>query len=224
MSIRKNIEYFNKKLEGTSCKLIAVTKTHPHDLITEAYKTDLKSFGENKVQELVSKFTALPKDIQWHMIGHLQKNKVKQIAPFIHLIHSVDSLDLLKEIDKEGRKNNRIINCLLQIHIAAEETKFGLSFNEAAKILGGGELMNMAHIKIIGVMGMATNTNDKEHIRKEFKGLKLFFNELREKYKTTNVDLKEISMGMSSDYEIAIEEGSTMIRAGSAIFGNRTYA
>jgi PLP dependent protein len=223
MSIRRNIEKINEKLTETSCRLIAVTKTHPIELLMEAYKADLKTFGENKVQELVAKYEALPKDIEWHMIGHLQKNKVKQIAPFIHLIHSVDSEDLLKEINKEGKKNNRTILCLLQVHIAEEETKFGLSFEEAKSILESAKLKEMENIKMIGLMGMATNTKNMEQVRKEFKGLKAFFDEASDKYKSTNIDLKEISMGMSSDYEIAIEEGSTMIRVGSAIFGNRNY-
>jgi pyridoxal phosphate enzyme (YggS family) len=224
MSIRINIEYFNKKLEGTSCQLIAVTKTHPAALIMEAYSTGFKTFGENKVQEMVAKHEALPKDIKWHMLGHLQKNKVRQIASFIHLIHSVDSIDLLKEINKEGRKNNRVINCLLQMHIAMEETKFGLSFEETKDILESKEVHDLQNIKITGFMGMATNTEDKDQVRKEFKGLRTFFDEVRNKYQKTNIELHELSMGMSSDYDIAIQEGSTMIRVGSAIFGNRTYA
>jgi PLP dependent protein len=224
MSIRKNIEDFNKKLEGTSCHLIAVSKTHPAELIMEAYSTGFKTFGENKVQELVSKYEAMPKDINWHMIGHLQKNKVKQIAPFIYLIHSADSLDLLKEINKEGKKNNRVINCLLQVHIAMEETKFGLSFEEIKGLMESKEVHDLQNIKITGLMGMATNTTDKEQVRKEFKGLRSFFDEIRNKYKNRNIELQELSMGMSSDYEIAVQEGSTLIRVGSAIFGNRTYA
>jgi pyridoxal phosphate enzyme (YggS family) len=224
MGIRNNIARINEKLTKTSCRLIAVTKTHPVELIREAYEAGFKTFGENKVQELLPKHEALPKDIEWHMIGHLQKNKVKQIAPFIHLIHSIDSEDLLKETNKEGKKNNRIINCLLQVHIAMEETKFGLSFNEVATILKDPKLEEMENIKIMGLMGMATNTPDKAQIRKEFKGLKTFFDEAAIQYKSNNIDLKEISMGMSSDYEIAIEEGSTLIRVGSAIFGNRNYA
>jgi pyridoxal phosphate enzyme (YggS family) len=224
MSIRKNIEAINEKLSKYTCRLIAVTKTHPVELILEAYQAGLKTFGENKIQELLPKQEALPKDIEWHMIGHLQKNKVKQIAPFIHLIQSVDSEDLLKEINKEGKKNNRIILCLLQVHIAEEETKFGLSFNEVTNILESDDLKVMENVKIVGLMGMATNTQNQETVRKEFKGLKLFFEGIKNKYKSSNVDLKEISMGMSSDYEIAMQEGSTMIRVGSAIFGNRTYA
>jgi PLP dependent protein len=221
MSVKKNLEYFTKKLKNTGCTLIAVTKTHPAELIMEAYKAGCKTYGENKVQELVAKHKALPQDIEWHMIGHLQSNKVKLIVPFVHLIHSVDSASLLKEINKEAQKAGRTINCLLQIHIAMEESKFGFSEKEALTLIDSNEFADMNHVSITGLMGMATNTDDKEQIRKEFRGLKRLFERLKEEYHVHNLALKELSMGMSSDYEIAIEEGSTMIRVGSAIFGKR---
>jgi PLP dependent protein len=221
MSIKKNLEYFNNKLKNTDCKLIAVTKTHSPELIMEAYKSGCKIYGENKVQELVSKYEAMPRNIEWHMIGHLQSNKVKFIAPFIHLIHSVDSASLLKEINKQGQKAGRKINCLLQIHIAAEETKFGFSEKEAQTLIDSKEFSDMDHISVLGLMGMATNTDDKEKIRSEFRGLKRFFERIKEEFHVHNLAMKELSIGMSSDYEIAIEEGSTMIRVGSAIFGKR---
>ncbi|HXA01376.1 MAG TPA: YggS family pyridoxal phosphate-dependent enzyme [Cytophagaceae bacterium] len=221
MSVKKNLEYFNNKLKNTDCTLIAVTKTHAPELIMEAYKAGCKIYGENKVQELVTKHEAMPKDIEWHMIGHLQSNKVKLITPFIYLIHSVDSTSLLKEINKQGQKAGRKINCLLQIHIAAEETKFGFSEKEAMALIDSNEFSGMTNISIIGLMGMATNTDDKEQIRKEFRGLKKIFERIKEDYHVQNLAMKELSMGMSSDYDIAIEEGSTMIRVGSAIFGKR---
>jgi PLP dependent protein len=221
MSVKKNLEYFNNKLKNNDCKLIAVTKTHPPELIMEAYNAGFKRFGENKVQELVAKYKILPKDIEWHMIGHLQSNKVKSITPFIHLIHSVDSPSLLKEINKQAQKANKQITCLLQIHIATEETKFGFSEKEVLNLIDSREFFDMEHISIIGLMGMATNTEDKDEIRKEFRGLKRFFEKIKEEYHGHNLTMKELSMGMSSDYEIAIEEGSTMIRVGSAIFGER---
>jgi PLP dependent protein len=221
MNIRKNLEYFKTKLKEADCKLIAVSKTHPADVIMEAYKAGCKTFGENKVQELTSKHEALPEDIEWHMIGHLQSNKVKFIASFVHLIHSVDSISLLKEINKQGQKSGKKINCLLQLHIAEEETKFGFSEKEILHLIDSNEFTDMDHVSVIGLMGMATNTKDKEQIRKEFRGLKRFFERLKEEYSGRNITMKELSMGMSNDYEIAIEEGSTMIRVGSRIFGER---
>lgn len=209
--------------------LIAVTKTHPVEKLMEVYNAGHKIFGENKVQEMVSKHAELPKDIEWHLIGHLQTNKVKLIAPFVALIHSVDSLKLLKEIDKEAAKNNRIINCLLQIYIAKEETKFGLDFTEVEELVKSDAFKALKNIKITGFMGMATNTDKKEQISAEFKSLKQFY----DKYSNlsifpdglppSNFQLSTLSMGMSSDYLIAIENGSTMVRVGSSIFGNRTY-
>jgi pyridoxal phosphate enzyme (YggS family) len=187
----------------------------------EAYRAGCKSFGENKVQELTAKHEVLPADIEWHMIGHLQSNKVKFIIPFVHLIHSVDSESLLKEINKQGKKIGKKINCLLQIHIAEEETKFGFSEKELLHLIDTAEFNDLAHVSITGLMGMATNTKDKEQIRKEFRNLKRLFERLKEEYPSHNLTMKELSMGMSSDYEIALQEGSTMIRVGSKIFGER---
>ncbi len=201
--------------------LIAVTKAHPVEVLQEAYDFGLNVFGENKVQELVAKAEVLPKDIQWHLIGHLQSNKVKYIAPFIHMIHSVDSFKLLQEINKEAKKNDRIIRCLLQVYIANEDTKFGLDQKELLAILTHPELEQLEHIQIKGLMGMATNTNDKAQIRKEFHGLRELFHTLSRTITKKNIQWSEISMGMTSDYEIAAEEGSTMVRIGSAIFGSR---
>jgi PLP dependent protein len=222
MAIAQNIQNINDSLTGTSAQLIAVTKTKPIEDLQAAYEANCKIFGENKVQEMVQKWEVLPKDIQWHLIGHLQSNKVKYMAQFVSMIHSIDSLKLLQEVDKQALKANRIIDCLLQIYIAQEETKFGLSQEEALEILDSDEFKNMKNIRIVGVMGMATNTYNQEQIRMEFRGLKTFFEELKSKYSPTeNFELKEISMGMSGDYLIAAEEGSTLVRVGSAIFGSR---
>jgi len=221
MNIKKNIETFTPSLPK-GCILIAVSKTQPVEKIQEAYDAGQRNLGENKVQELAAKYEALPKDIQWHMIGHLQSNKVKYLAPFVHLIHSVDSLKLLQEINKQGRKNSRIINCLLQIHIADEETKFGFSQDEAIELFQTGILENLNRIKIAGLMGMATLTNDVNQVRSEFKALKSLFAKIKSMTLSKNVEMKELSMGMSSDYTIAVEEGSTMVRVGTAIFGERT--
>ncbi|ABG59913.1 YggS family pyridoxal phosphate-dependent enzyme [Cytophaga hutchinsonii] len=201
--------------------LIAVTKTHPVEVLQQAYSSGLRIFGENKVQELISKAEVLPKDIQWHLIGHLQSNKVKYIAPFIYMIHSVDSFKLLQEINKEAKKNKRVIACLLQVYIANEDTKFGLDTQELTNLLLHPELEQLENIQIQGLMGMATNTNDQEQVRKEFRYLKNLFKSLAETIEKKNVAWKEISMGMTSDYRLAVEEGSTMVRIGSAIFGNR---
>lgn len=195
--------------------LIAVSKTKPNQLILEAYDAGQRDFGENYVQELVDKATQLPKDIRWHFIGHLQSNKVKYIASFVYLIHSVDSLNLLKEINKQAIKHNRIINCLLQIYIAKEETKFGLSFDEASEILQSEVLKELKHICIKGFMAMASNTDNTDQIIQEFKSLKQFSLKFPE--------LSVLSFGMSSDYTLAIQEGTTMIRIGSHIFGTRNY-
>ncbi len=204
-----------------SVTLIAVSKTKPVSAIEEAYQAGQRHFGENKVQELVDKQAKLPADIQWHLIGHLQTNKVKYIAPFVHLIHAVDSLKLLKEINKEAKKNERIIDVLLQFHIASEETKFGLSFDEAKEILESRDFIEMENVRICGVMGMATFTEDEEIIQDEFRTLHNYFLLLKSHYFKFNDDFKEISMGMSGDYLLAIEEGSTMVRVGSSIFGER---
>ena len=221
MSIEKNIQNIREKLPG-GCRLIAVTKTHPVELLTEAYNAGQKVFGENKVQEMVEKYEKLPKDIEWHMIGHLQSNKVKYIAPFVSLIHSIDSIKLLTEVNKQAFKIQKVINCLLQIHIALEETKFGFLPDEAKELIGSKELENLKNIKIIGLMGLATNTEDTLQIKKEFKSIKSLFDDIKG-IKKANVDVSELSIGMSSDYFLAIEEGSTLIRVGSAIFGNRNY-
>jgi PLP dependent protein len=210
-----------KTLATTGCTLIAVTKTHPVEVVQEAYTIGLRIFGENKVQELISKAEVLPKDIQWHLIGHLQSNKVKYIAPFIHMIHSVDSFKLLQEINKEGKKNNRVINCLLQVYIADEDTKFGLDQTELMALLNNPELEQLENIQIQGLMGMATNTDDKDQIRSEFHSLTHLFKALSTSITRKNIEWKEISMGMTSDYKIAVEEGSTLVRIGSALFGSR---
>ena len=207
-----------QELKPSNTTLVAVSKTKPVEAILEAYNAGQRIFGENKVQEMVEKYEALPKDIKWHLIGHLQTNKVKYIAPFVSLIQSVDSFKLLQEINKEASKNNRVIDCLLQIHIAKEETKFGLSFDEAKEIILSPETKALKNIKIVGLMGMATNTDNQEQIREEFRCLHNFF--LDSQFSTLNCQL---SMGMSSDYKIAIEEGSNLVRIGSAIFGERNY-
>jgi pyridoxal phosphate enzyme (YggS family) len=222
MNIATNIAHILSDLAGTSAKLVAVTKTKPIELLQEAYDANCKVFGENKVQEMVSKWEVLPKDIEWHLIGHLQTNKVKYMAEFVSLIHSVDSLKLLQEIDKQAAKHQRRIDCLLQIYIAKEDTKFGLSEEEALEILHSEEFKAMKNIRIVGVMGMATNTDDLTQIRLEFRSLKAFFEQLKSTFQSTeNLALTEISMGMSGDYLIAAEEGSTLVRVGSAIFGHR---
>jgi pyridoxal phosphate enzyme (YggS family) len=202
--------------------LIAVSKTKPASLIQEAYDTGQRHFGENKVQEMVEKANLLPTDIHWHLIGHLQSNKVKYIAPFVHLIHSVDSLKLLSEINKQGEKNDRVINCLLQFHIAQEETKFGLDLNEAEEILQSPVYSSMQHVRICGVMGMASFTDDHHQIKNEFSALNNIFNQLKNHFFQHDDHFCERSMGMSSDYILAMEEGSTMVRIGSTIFGGRS--
>lgn len=201
--------------------LVAVSKTKPNSAIEEAYAAGQRVFGENRVQELTDKYEALPKDIQWHLIGHLQRNKVKYIAPFVALIHAVDSLKLLKEINKEAKKNDRVIDCLLQFYIADEETKFGLSFEEAQELLESSEFAEMRNVSIVGLMGMATFTDNQDQIREEFRTLENNFQIIKSHYFKFNDSFQHLSMGMSGDYPIAIEEGSTMIRVGSSIFGER---
>ena len=218
--IKAQLAAIRSSLPATTV-LIAVSKTHPIERIMEAYEAGQRDFGENKVQELVEKYEALPKDIRWHMIGHLQSNKVKYIAPFVHLIHGVDSVNLLKEINKQGIKNERQIACLLQFHIAQEDTKFGLSLEEAKALLAGPEFSLLNHVRICGVMGMATFTENTAQIRKEFQNLHAIYQQLKSSYFSSNSEFKEISMGMSDDYPIAMEEGSTLIRVGSKIFGAR---
>ncbi len=222
MGIAENILKLKSELaEGVT--LVAVSKTKPNDDILAAYEVGQRVFGENKVQELATKYEQLPKDIEWHFIGHLQTNKVKYIASFVDLIHGVDSLKLLKTIDKEGAKANRTINCLLQFHIAEEETKFGLDLNEAKEILGSDEFVSMKNVQVCGVMGMATYTDDEAQIRKEFRQLKNIFNQIKAEFFGENDSFSEISMGMSGDYQLAVQEGSTMVRVGSFIFGQRYY-
>lgn len=221
MSIAANISSIKDELANTGVQLIAVSKTKPIEDILEAYQVGQRIFGENMVQELVEKREHLPKDIEWHLIGHLQTNKVKYIAPFISLIHSVDSLKLLQEINKQAQKNDRIIDCLLQISIADEETKFGLELSEAIELLRSDEFKALKQIRIRGVMGIATLTDNPRVISEEFYELKTFFTGLKETFFRKDPSFTEISMGMSSDYKLAIARGSTMIRLGSTIFGTR---
>ena len=210
-----------KELSKTQTNLIAVSKTKPVEKILSVYQEGQRIFGENRVQELVDKVDKLPADIEWHMIGHLQSNKVKYIAPFVKMIHSVESLKLLKEINKQAKRSDRTIQVLLQFKIAEEFTKYGLSLQEAGEILESETYQAMKNIRICGVMGMATFTNDEFQVRSEFKTLKSIFDNLKENYFQNDPNFKEISMGMSGDYKIAIEEGSTMVRIGSLIFGAR---
>ena len=222
MEISEKINQIKSVLPA-GVKLVAVSKTKPNEDIMEAYRAGQKIFGENKVQDLALKYEQLPKDIEWHHIGHLQTNKVKYIAPFVSMIHAVDSLKLLMVIDKEAQKANRVIPCLLQFHIAEEETKFGLDLEEAIELLRSAEFKNAAHVEIAGVMGMATFTSNEAQVRREFAALKSIFDTLKNKFFTENKSFCEISMGMSDDYRIAIEEGSTIVRIGSTIFGARNY-
>ncbi len=203
--------------------LVAVSKTKPIEQLKEAYDAGQRIFGENKALELRDKHEALPKDIQWHFIGHLQTNKIKYIAPFVSLIHSIDSFKLLNEIDKIGKKIDRVIPCLLQFYIAEEESKFGFDMEEAQQMLNSTEFIELKNIEIHGVMGMATYTDNKEQIKKEFNHLSKIFSQLKATHFSNNINFKELSMGMTDDFELAIEEGSTMVRVGSAIFGNRIY-
>lgn len=214
MSIKNNLKAILTNIPD-NVQLVAVSKIKPNSDILEAYNSGQRIFGENKVQELAAKFEELPKDIQWHMIGHLQSNKVKYIAPFVSLIHGVDSLKLLKEIDKRAAQNNRIIDCLLQVHIAQENTKFGFGINEVIYALE--EARNFENIKITGLMGMATFTSNEDQILQEFESLEKLFNSIK------NEEINTLSIGMSGDYKLAIKKGSTMVRVGSAIFGNRNY-
>lgn len=218
MSIKSNLEKIYLKIPS-KVTLVAVSKTKPLGDILEAYNSGQRIFGENKIQELVEKHVQLPKDIEWHMIGHVQRNKVKYMAPFVSLIHSIDSLKLIREVNKQGKINNRIINCLLQIKIATEQSKFGFTENEVFEFLNSEECKSLKNINIVGLMGMATFTNDQKIINQEFRLLKTFFDKVNASKNQINI----LSMGMSGDYEIAIREGSTMIRLGSSIFGKRAY-
>ncbi|MBR6251082.1 MAG: YggS family pyridoxal phosphate-dependent enzyme [Bacteroidales bacterium] len=222
MTISESIQQINASLPS-STKLIAVSKTHPAEAIEEAYAAGMRDFGENKVQELAAKAEILPKDIRWHMIGHLQTNKVKYIAPFVHLIHSVDSLHLLQTISKEAVKNNRTINYLLEVHIAQEESKFGLSPVQVVPLIQ--EIMdaNLPNVRLCGLMCMATNTDDADEIRNEFRAVSTLFKYIKSSYFADDEHFAQLSMGMSHDYKIAAEEGSTYVRVGTAIFGARDY-
>jgi pyridoxal phosphate enzyme (YggS family) len=210
-----------KEIKPYGARLVAVSKTKPASDISILYELGQKIFGENKVQEMTDKYETLPKDIDWHFIGHLQTNKVKYIAPFVSLIHAVDSLRLLEEIDKQAQKNSRIISCLLQVHIAAEETKFGMDKDEIIALLDASDYRSLQNIQICGLMGMATNTDDSSQVEKEFAGLKSLFDNIKEKYFADKPYFKELSMGMSSDYPIALKHSATLIRIGSDIFGIR---
>ena len=223
MSIKENLIAIKNTFISPDCLLVAVSKTKSAGEIMEAYEAGIRDFGENKVQELTEKYDALPKDINWHMIGHLQRNKVKYIAPFVHLIHGVDSLKLLKEINKQGEKNERTITCLLQVHIAQEDTKFGFSEEELKELFASEELNDLKYVKIVGLMGMATFTDNTSQIRSEFKGLQELFEVLKSTTLPKNVVMQELSIGMSGDYLVAQEMGSTMVRIGTAIFGERNY-
>ncbi len=222
MGIPQNIENIKATLPN-GVQLIAVSKTKPNEDIMEAYNAGTRVFGENKPQELMRKYEELPKDIEWHFIGHLQTNKVKYIAPFVTLIHGVESIKLLKEINKQAVKNNRVIDCLLQFHIAEEDTKFGLSLIEAEEILDSESFKALQNIRIVGVMGMATYTNNPQQIENEFESLRNIFNILKTDFFADTDSFKELSMGMSGDYQLAIKHGSTMVRIGSTIFGARNY-
>lgn len=216
--IKENLQKIKSTLPE-NVTLVAVSKTKPIADIQEAYDAGQRVFGENKIQEMVAKYDELPKDIKWHMIGHLQRNKVKYMAHFVDLIHGVDSFKTLKEINKQAKKHNRVINCLLQARIAKEDTKFGLPFKDIEAILASEELKELENIKIVGLMGMATFTDNQEQLQEEFSSLANFFNKNQENY----LNLQTLSMGMSGDYELAIKNGSTMVRIGSSIFGVRNY-
>ncbi|WP_347922107.1 YggS family pyridoxal phosphate-dependent enzyme [Pontimicrobium sp. SW4] len=222
MSIVKNLNNIKSQLPE-QVTLVAVSKTKPVSDLMQAYNAGQRIFGENKIQEMVEKYEQMPKDIQWHMIGHVQRNKVKYMASFVSLIHGIDNFKLLKEINKQALKHNRVINCLLQIKIASEDSKFGLSNQEAHDILNSDGFTDLKNIKVVGLMGMATFTDNEEQLKTEFNQLTQTFNSLKG-IKTDNSELKTISMGMSGDYKLAIDCGSTMIRVGSSIFGVRNYA
>lgn len=219
MSIQENLLQIKSQLPS-NITLVAVSKTKPVEDLMEAYNAGQRIFGENKIQEMTEKWQQMPKDIEWHMIGHVQSNKVKYMVPYVKLIHGVDSLKLLKEINRQAVRWRKNINCLLQIHIAEEETKFGLNENELIELLNSDEFKEMTNIKVIGLMGMATFTDNQEQIKKEFQNLKNIFDKLQ-KLETLNLKLETLSMGMSGDYQLAIDCGSTMVRIGSSIFGTR---
>jgi PLP dependent protein len=219
--VEENLANLRQELAGWPGTLVAVTKTKPLEMLKEAYALGLRVFGENKVQEIMAKAPTLPPNVEWHLIGHLQTNKVKVAVRFVRCIQSVDSFRLLQEIDKQAAKIDRVIDCLLQVHIAQEETKFGLSPQELAELLRDPELPNLAHVRVRGLMGMASNTTDQAQVRAEFRGLKQLFDQTSQAPHPANVQFHELSMGMSGDYALALAEGSTMIRVGSKLFGSR---
>lgn len=216
MDIKENVKQFKNEIPE-DVTLVAISKTKPVEDLLEAYDTPIRHFGENKIQEMTEKYKQLPNDIKWHMVGHVQRNKVKYMAPFVHLVHAVDSLKLLKEINKEAKKCSRTIDCLLQIKIAEEDSKYGVSAEEAEEILNSGKFKEFENVKVKGLMGMATFTDDKEQVKKEFQHLKSVFDDFKEKYSEMTI----LSMGMSGDYKIALECGSNMLRIGSSLFGAR---
>ncbi|MCL6217714.1 YggS family pyridoxal phosphate-dependent enzyme [Zunongwangia pacifica] len=218
MNIAENIKKYRNELPDT-VDLVAISKTKPNEDLLEAYEVGQRIFGENKIQEMTDKWEALPKDIEWHMVGHVQRNKVKYMAPYVGLIHAVDSLKLLKEINKQAKKHDRVIRCLLQIKIAEEDSKFGISAGEAEEILQSAAYKAFENVAVVGLMGMATNTDNDEKVAEEFDYLHSVFKDFRVKYPA----IKELSMGMSGDYKIAVKHGSTMVRIGSSIFGARNY-
>lgn len=220
MSIAENLQKIKDSLQE-GVELVAVSKTKPSSDIEEAYAAGQRIFGENRPKEMKSKAEELPKDIEWHMIGHLQSKKTKYIAPFVSLIHSVDKISLLEEINKRAAQNERVINVLLQVYIAKEESKYGMDEEEVVELLNSEEFNALENIKVVGLMGMATNTDNEATIQKEFKGLKVFFEELQGKFNNQSVDLKILSTGMSGDFKIAMQEGSNLVRIGSSIFGSR---
>lgn len=222
MSIADNLKQVLAELPQ-GVRLVAVSKFHPNEAIEEAYEAGQRIFGESKVQEMTAKYESLPKDIEWHFIGHLQTNKIKYIAPYVALIHGVDTYKLLTEINKQAAKAERVVNCLLQIHVAQEETKFGFSPEECKEMLSAGEWKQLSHIRICGIMGMASNTDNEEQISREFRLLSRLFNEIRGEWFASSDTFRELSMGMSHDYHEAISAGSTLVRVGSKIFGEREY-
>ncbi len=221
MSLQHNLTELRKTIPPT-CTLVAVSKTQPPELIMEAHRCGQRIFGENRAQEMASKFAKLPQDIAWHMVGHLQSNKIKYIAPFVSLIHSVDSARLLEEISRQGKRFDRVIPVLLQVYIAEEESKFGFSADEIFDLIGSDIWTGMTNVQVRGLMGMATFTEDENQVRGEFKKLRALFDELKRRDLPGGIEMSELSMGMSGDYRIAIEEGSTIVRVGTAIFGERT--
>ncbi|HUX54078.1 MAG TPA: YggS family pyridoxal phosphate-dependent enzyme [Williamwhitmania sp.] len=220
MSVADNLKHILSTIPP-NVKLVAISKTKPLEVVMEAYQAGQRTFGENKVQEMAAKQEEMPKDIRWHMVGHLQSNKVKFIVPFVSLIHSVDSQKLLAVIDKEAAKVNRVVDCLLQVHIATEDTKFGFDRNELLSLVNSGALGGYSHVRVCGLMGMATYTENQEQVRGEFGGLKRLFEEMKPLF---GMHFTQLSMGMSGDYILAIEAGSTLVRVGSSIFGERNYA